>query len=328
MKSIFVSSLQSGNVIENESFMLHDVILRKTKDGRPFLLGSLRDKTGQVSFVFWDVPDYILSWAQAGKIVLVTGKINNYKDALQVNITDLNKSLQPDMAAFLPTSQRSRESMVAELRDIIGLLADPWQQLTSTLLLDDEHFLQTFANAPAARKMHHAYIGGLLEHSLSMANIADQMADHYPYVNRDLLVTGTLVHDMGKAIEYDLEGGFSFSDDGRLVGHIVRAVVMVEQAAQTLETISEDDLRELVHLITSHHGTHEWGSPTVPKTLEAILLHQIDLLDSRIQGYFDYLNDDASETNWTTKRSHMFNTELRYPINYPKNLTSPADSNE
>lgn len=324
MKSIYVANLQAGYSLENEAFLVQDVVLRKTKDGRTFLLGNLRDKTGLVSFVYWDVPDYALKWAQVGVIVLVTGRASHYKDALQLTVTDINESVNPDMAAFLPTSTRGRETMIAELKDIVALLATPWQQLVSRLLLEDATFLRQFANAPAARKMHHAYIGGLLEHSLSMANIAHQMADHYPYVNQDLLVTGALLHDLGKAMEYDVLRGFAFSEDGRLVGHIVRATIMIEQTAAALGNFPEDDLRQLIHLVTSHHGTYEWGSPVIPKTLEAILLHQIDLLDSRVQGYFDYLNDDISEDNWTVKSSPMFGTELRYPEAYPRPAKPPA----
>ncbi len=325
MKSIYTADLQAGHTLENEAFLVQDVVLRKTKDARAFFLGTLRDKSGMVSFVYWDVPDYAVKWTQAGQVVLVSGRVNNYKDALQITVTDINEAINPDMAAFLPTSPRSREAMIAELKDIISLLAAPWQQLVSSLLIEDPQFLHQFANAPAARKMHHACIGGLLEHSLSMANLAYQLADHYPHVNRDLLVTGTLLHDIGKAIEYDVARGFAFSEDGRLVGHIVRAVVMIEQAAAAQNNFPEHELRQLVHLVTSHHGTYEWGSPVIPKTLEAVLLHQIDLLDSRVQGFFDHLNDDSSDNDWTVKNSLMFGTELRYPEGYPRTNTADLD---
>ena len=149
-----------------------------------------------------------------------------------------------------------------------------------------------------------------------MATLADYLADHYPYVNRDLLITGTLLHDMGKVSEYSIEGEFAFTEDGRLVGHIIRAIAMVETAAAALNTLSPDQLRQLIHLIASHHGTLEWGSPVSPKTLEAILLHQIDLLDSRVQGFFDHLDNDNGEGDWTLKSSPMFKSELRRPDDY------------
>jgi 3'-5' exoribonuclease len=148
--------------------------------------------------------------------------------------------------------------------------------------------------------------------------VARFLADHYPHVNNSLLLAGVLLHDLGKALEYETAGSFDFTDDGRLVGHIVRAIIMIEAAADELVasgqvTLSKEQRRQLVHLIASHHGTQEWGSPVVPKTLEAILLHQVDLLDSRVQGFFDHLNNDDGDNLWTTRPSYMFNTELRRP---------------
>ena len=318
MKTIFVSELKSGQELENEPFLLQDILQRKTKDGRPYILGNLRDKTGQIACVFWDIPSYIEAWANTGQIALVTGRVVKYKDSLQISITDMNRAHHPDMTAFLPSSQRPQAEMIQELKTVIGARNEPWQSLLTAILLNDD-FLPKFANAPAARAMHHAYVGGLLEHTLSMATIAQQLAEHYPYVNKDLLVTGTLLHDMGKVIEYQVDESFSFSEDGRLLGHIVRAIIQIETTGKAMD-FPEDDLLNLVHLIASHHGKLEWGSPVQPKTLEAILLHQIDLLDSRVQGYFDYISNDTSETNWTAKNSPMFNTELRKP----EGFTPPA----
>lgn len=308
-----MAELSAGDELSNEPFLLQEVNRRKTKDGRPFLLTTLRDRTGQVGGVFWDVPEYVDVWVRPGVIALVSGRINHFKEALQVQVTDLNsaRAAAMDMGEFLPASQRPRDEMLAELRQQVEALAEPWQTLVAFLLLE-EPFHSRYANAPAARAMHHGYIGGLLEHSLSMAALARQIAAHYGQADIDLLVSSALLHDMGKALEYTLEDGFAHSDDGRLVGHIVRGIVLVEKAAAELG-FPEGKLRQLVHLIAAHHGTQEWGSPVVPKTLEAILLHQIDLLDSRIQGFFDHLNSDGSVGLWTNKRSDMFGTELRRP---------------
>jgi 3'-5' exoribonuclease len=312
VKSFFVTNINVGDELENEPFLIQDSILRETKDGRPYLLGTMRDKTGQLAFVFWDIPSYAENWTQAGSAVFVTGRVVRYKDALQITITDMNHNPAPTLADLLPSSRRAQAEMVVELKELIDSLAEPWQRLVAHLLLN-ETFLRDFSNAPAARAMHHAYIGGLLEHTLSMATLANFLADHYPFVNRDLLIAGTLLHDMGKVSEYDTSKSFSFSEDGRLVGHITRAIVLVEKAAAELGDIPEDNLRHLVHLVASHHGTQEWGSPVIPKTLEAILLHQIDLLDSRVQGFFDHLANDNGDDAWTAKSSYMFGTELRRP---------------
>ena len=316
MKSFYVSDLRPGDDLVNELFLLQDVARRTTKDDRPFLLFSARDKTGTVSGVFWDVPDHISNWVRSGEIVLLTGRANNYKESLQLNTTDLIRNQTSEMAELLPSSLRPQAEMVAELKQLIQSLGEPWQRLASHILLDAA-FLPQFVNAPAARQMHHAYIGGVLEHTLSMATVADFLATHYPYVNRGLLISGTLMHDMGKTAEYDLAGSFSFTEDGRLVGHIVRAIIMVEKAAQELGDIPPEDVQQLVHLIASHHGNLEWGSPVEPKTLEAMLLHQVDLLDSRIQGFLEHTQTDVDETGWTVKSSPMFRNELKRPLRMP-----------
>lgn len=322
MKRKFASQLQADDELLNEPFMLHDVVRRTTRDDRPYLLCVLSDKSGRVNCVFWSVPEDINEWVRPGQVVLVTGRVVTYKDALQVTATDLNLWQNPDLADFLPTSQRPLEEMEAELREVIDSLGPPYEPLVRHLLLDDQ-FLPRFRNAPAARKMHHAYVGGLLEHTLSMAALANMLADHYPFVDRDLLVSGALLHDMGKVHEYVTEASFGPSDDGRLVGHILRAVIMIEKAADAVGDLRPDEVRHLVHLVAAHHGTQEWGSPVVPKTLEAILLHQIDLIDSRAQGFYDHWREDGSDELWSLQPSPMYRTELRRPAAFSRD----ADSN-
>lgn len=310
-KTRYITDLMAGMELQGEPFLLHDVVRRQSKDGRPFLLAVLRDRTGQVNGVFWDVPLTIDAWVRPGLAVRVTGRVNTYKEAIQVSITDLERTDGLDLAVFLPNSRRSRETMLTELRDHIASLADPWRSLATRLLLEGPE-AERFIVAPAASGMHHAYIGGLLEHTLSMAAVADLLTLHYTQANRDLLLCGVLLHDLGKVYEYTLEEGFTRSDDGHLVGHIVRGVVLVERAAAELD-FPATDLQQLLHLIVSHHGTTEWGSPVVPKTLEAVLLHQIDLLDSRVGGFMDHINNDNGGESWTTRRSEMFGTQLQRP---------------
>ena len=312
MKTVFIAELNDGDDLLNEPFLLQDLVRRETKDGRPYLLCTYRDKTSHINSVFWDVPADVDDWIRPGIVVLVTGRVSNYRNALQITTTDLNPIEADNLSQFLPSSERRQEVMIKELRQTIDELSDPWKELVGRILLDPD-FLIVFANAPAARLLHHAYIGGLLEHSLNMANLARFLAQQYPYVNIDLLISGTLLHDVGKALEYDTSSSFDFTDDGRLVGHVMRAAIMVEQAAEKQGNVPEEDLRQLIHLISSHHGTMEWGAPVVPKTLEAILLHQIDLLDSRVQGFYDHLRNDNSGGAWTSKQSYMFETELRRP---------------
>lgn len=315
MKTKYIKDLETHDDLENEPFLMQDVVHRTTRDDRPYLLCTYRDKSGDAKGIYWDVPEQVEKWVRPGLPVLVTGRVTYYKNALQINTTDLNRWLSPDMTLFLPSSTRPREEMEAELKARIEQLAPPWCDLVEEVLLDPA-FYPRFIDAPAARSMHHAYIGGLLEHTLSMATLGLMLADHYPYVNRHLLLAGILLHDAAKAYEYDVTSDFAFTDDGRLVGHIVRAITMAEKAAARLDNFPEEKLRHLVHLLASHHGTLEWGSPVVPKTIEAVLLHQLDLLDSRVQGFFDHLNRDHGDEKWSTKSSNMFNTMLRRPAGF------------
>jgi 3'-5' exoribonuclease len=315
-KSVFISELKQGERVVDEPFLLQDVDSRTTRDGRPFLRLVLSDRSGQINGVFWDVPTAVSAWARSGLVALVEGRVARYRNAPQIIVSDMITVPDPDMTDFLRSSGRSREEMIAELTGQVNALSEPWVSLVRHILLD-EAFLPRFVDAPAARRMHHAYMGGLLAHTLSMVTIARQLASLYPGVRRDLLIAGVLLHDMGKVEEYDTTTGISVSEDGHLVGHVVRGIIAIEQAAAALGTVDDEDLRDLIHLIASHHGTQEWGAPVTPKTLEAILLHQIDLLDSRIQGFLDFVADNADEGDWSNKPSAMFGSYLRRPNRDP-----------
>ncbi len=314
-KTTYVQALEHQQELDNEPLLLREMARRTTKNNKPYLLGTLADKTGTIRAVFWEVPAHVDAWVRPGVAVLVTGKVTRYQEALQINISDLNPWLEPDMRLFLPVSYRPVEEMEADLQALMGSLSAPWRALVEQVVLDPDLYPRIVA-APAARAMHHAYLGGLLEHTLSMARLAQVIAGHYPYVNLDLLLAGVLLHDVGKALAYEVESEFAYTTDGRLVGHIVRGITLVEMAAAELGDVPAEAVQELVHLIAAHHGTLEWGSPVVPKTLEAVLLHQIDLLDSRAQGFLDHFRQDNGNEEWSSRPSAMFRTELRRPAGW------------
>jgi 3'-5' exoribonuclease len=212
------------------------------------------------------------------------------------------------MSDFAATAGRDRDEMIAELQQVIGDLHQPYRQLLERLLLDPS-FLRRYADAPAARTMHHAYVSGLLQHSLALVSFCNQAADMYPVVNRDLLVTGALLHDIGKVFSYETSPSFPITDDERLVGHITRGILLVENAARDLE-FPLDLMQELLHLMVSNHGTVDWGSPIPPRTIEAVLLHFIDLLDSRARGFLDHITAEPGDAEWSSP-SAMFGYELR-----------------
>jgi len=293
----------------DQPFLLLDVSERKTRDGRPYILFSLGDKTGKVGGVFWNVPSDVLQECPTGSVVLVTGDVRLYNKRPQVVALDL-QSFEPDsMACYVPSSQRDRDEMIDELRQVIDELREPLRQLVMDILLDPL-FVRRYAEAPAARLMHHACVGGLLEHSLAMVPFCRLASERYSAVDRDLLIAGALLHDVGKVSAYRTEATFPVTDDSRLVGHLTRGAIQVETAARKIPGFPDGLCRELVHMVVSSHRVPEWGSPVPPRTLEAVLLHQIDMLESRAQGYLDHVSSEPGDAPWTSP-SAMFGYELK-----------------
>jgi len=309
VKTVFVEELRSDADLFDQPFVLLDVTQRKTKDGRSYILFGLGDNSGKIGGVYWNVPDEVVTDCLPGKVVLVTGDVRLYNKRLQVVAVDMQPFEPGSMADFIPASRRNQEEMIAELRQIIAELRRPLHQLLKNVLLEPA-FLRRFADAPAAKMMHHAYVGGLLEHSLAMVPFCRLAAERYATIDRDILIAGALLHDVGKVHAYDLGAASLITDEERLVGHITRGVVMVEKAIDGVTDFTPELRQHLVHLLVSHHGTLEWGSPILPRTLEAVLLHQIDLLESRVQGFIDHVSAEPGDTAWTS-RSPMFGCELK-----------------
>jgi 3'-5' exoribonuclease len=309
VKTVFVSQLQAGQELFDQPFLLLDVTQRETRDGRPFLLFNLGDKSGRISGIFWNVPDEVVQSCVTGTVVLVTGDVRLYNKRLQVAALDLQPYEPATMSDFISSSRRDRDEMIAELRQIIEELGEPLRGLATRMLLEPT-FLRRYAEAPAATIMHHAYVGGLVQHVLAMVSFCRLAAELYPTVNRDLLIAGVLLHDVGKVIAYETRETFPLTDDGRLVGHLARGVLMVDAAIAEMEGFPADLRQQLIHLLLSHHGTADWGSPVPPRTLEASLLHQIDMLDSRAQGFIDHVLAEPGDVEWTAP-SPMFGYELK-----------------
>ncbi len=308
MKTVFVRQLQAGQELFDQPFLLLDATQRETRDGRPYLLFNLGDKSGRISGVFWNVPDEVVQSCVSGTVVLVTGDVRLYNKRLQVAALDLQPYEPATMADFISSSRRDRDEMIAELRQVVEGLGEPLQSLVTGILLEPV-FLRRYAEAPAATVMHHAYVGGLLEHVLAMVSVCRLSAELYPMVNLDLLMAGVLLHDVGKVMAYETRETFPLTDDGRLVGHLARGVLMVDAAIDDMDSFPAELRRQLIHILLSHHGSADWGSPVPPRTLEAVLLHQIDMLDSRAQGFIDQVLAEPGEVAWTAP-SPMFGYEL------------------
>jgi 3'-5' exoribonuclease len=263
---------------------------------------TLADKTGSLKGVVWDNVDQILAGISSGDFVEIDGNVNEYKGTAQLVIRKMAPlpAESVDPAQFLPATTRNIDGMFERLVKLSATLETGYLKALLDAFWNDWEFVRQFKTAPAAKKMHHAYIGGLLEHTLSMATLADKVAAHYGGVDRDLLITGAILHDIGKTKELDYQFKIDYSDQGRLLSHIVIGIEMVEAKLAAIEDFPKDQKLLLKHLIISHHGTREFGSPEPPKTIEAVLLNYIDEMDSKVTGIRDFIAAEDSNEAFTS----------------------------
>lgn len=301
MKTQFIDDLKPGDFVD-DVFMLSEKNMAQKRDGNNYLNVTLADKTGRIRGVVWDNVDQITNDISSGDFVHVSANVGEYKGVMQLVVRKITpfSADEVDPAEFLPTSRRNIDAMLERLQALGNSLeADHIKSLLNAFW-DDPEFIRRFKTAPAAKKMHHAYIGGLLEHTLSMASLADKVAAHYSGVNRDLLIAGAILHDIGKTKELEYTFNINYSDQGRLLSHIVIGIEMIEEKAAAIEKFPKEQKLLLKHMVISHHGSREFGSPEPPKTIEAVLLNYIDEMDSKVNGIRDFIASEDSTENWTS----------------------------
>ena len=298
-KKVFISGLQEGQQVR-DLFLVARKNLAETKAGKPYMALTLMDRTGEIEARVWENALQFDAVAGVGDVVVVQAMAKSYQNQLQLGVSHLQRAGQDQvtLADFMPASKRPVREMEQELSALIAALSDKGLRTLLQNLFSGE-LLEQFRTAPAAKKMHHAYIGGLLEHTLSVTGMAMKAADHYPGLDRDMLVAGALVHDIAKTREFSYNAlPFDYTDCGRLVGHLVLGADMVRQAAAGIEDLPTGRVDQLVHLILSHHGRHEFGAPVLPMTPEAILLHHLDDMDAKM-NYIDQLREKQDEPGWS-----------------------------
>lgn len=283
-KIVFVDGMKEGDRFE-DLFLIKNVKQGETRAGKPYLVLTVMDKSGEVSGPVWDNVPALQKICVAGQVVQLAGTVQSYRDALQLRIDMINQVPQEDIELehFYPVSPRNIDQMAGELQSLVQSVSNPFlKKLLHHFFKKSESWIH-FQDAPAAKGIHHAYIGGLLEHSLSVAKVADFLAGHYAGIDRSLLMAGALLHDIGKLQELKMESGLvEYTVRGRLKGHLVIGSEMVAQAARKIRDFPEDLLEQLQHLILSHHGRQEFGSPAVPMTVEAFMLSFLDDLDAKM----------------------------------------------
>jgi 3'-5' exoribonuclease len=300
MKAKYVSDILAGESV-NEIFVLTEKNMAQKKDGNNYLTMVLGDRTGRIKGVAWDNVAAMAAAATAGDFVEVGGSVSEYRGNLQMVVRTMEQvpADKVDPADFLPATTRSVEAMFERLTALTRAVETDHIRELLEAFWRDERFVADFKAAPAAKKMHHAYIGGLLEHTLSMALLTERIAGHYQGLDMDLLLAGVVLHDIGKTRELAYTFGFDYSDEGRLLSHIVIGIEMVSEKLASVPTFPEEEANLLKHMIISHHGTREFGSPEPPKTLEALLLNHIDEIDSKINSIRDFMAQEDSGSNWT-----------------------------
>jgi len=267
-----------------------------------FMSLVLGDRTGEVQAVLWEGAEDVYPGISQGDLVLVSGLVREYSGALQINLDSISVYDGDDFdpADFLPVSPRCPEEMLQELMLIIDSVENPYLHKLLDLFFSDSQWVETFKKAPAAKKNHQAYLGGLLEHTLKVGASAAKIAEVYPQADRDLLIAGAVLHDTGKMDEYHYRSTIDFTDEGRLLGHIVLGVRQVDEKIKQIQDFPGNLRLKLLHIITSHHGRYEWQSPKRPKFLEAAIIHHLDLLDATVDMFTGAVEENNDEnSSWT-----------------------------
>jgi 3'-5' exoribonuclease len=302
-KKNFIGDLKIGDRFD-DLFRVKAMREALTKAGKPYIILTLADKTGELSGNIWDNVDALRATCQIGNFVSIRGRVEEYNQKPQLRLEALQAVTEGDvcLADFVVVSPRDRDEMAGELAHIIASVQNPHlKKLLQYFYSGQGQIAQEIIDAPAAKSFHHAYVGGLLEHILSMTKVAELLAGHYPGVDRDLLIAAVLLHDIGKLEELqNRDSAIDYTDAGRLLGHISMTFAMVGDTARRQKDFPEQLLLHLQHCILSHHGRLEFGSPVLPMTVEAFLLSMVDDLDAKM-NMFECLRRDKKDAGmgWT-----------------------------
>src|SRR5437899_2440722 len=316
MTRLFVQQMADGDNIE-EIYLVADKQLRANRNGNLYLQIELRDRTGSISARLWNAGDHLCRMFEVGDFLFIRGKVQLFQGALQVILNHIERAEteKVDLADFLPHTEQDVSKLLDRLRGTLLRLANPNLRALAECFFMDDDFVRGFCQVPAGVRNHHAYIGGLLEHVVTLLDAAERVLPLYPELDRDLLLMGIFLHDIGKVRELSFGKAFAYTDEGQLVGHLVIGVQMLdEKAAKVPELTGEPLPRELLlrlkHMILSHHGTYEFGSPRLPMTPEAIALHHLDNLDAKVHTFTRDIRDDRQGPSAWTPYNHSLQRRL------------------
>ncbi len=303
----YVNQLQPGETVEDQVFLIDSKDLRTTNNGALYIHCVLRDRTGQLLSRIWQASQPMFDQMPEGGFLRFKGRVENYKGALQFIIDAMRPcdAGSIDLSDFMPQTEEDIDVMYEQVKHVLRNIKNPHVLQLVKQFVCDEELMARFRKAPAATQMHHAFIGGLLEHTRNVLELALLVIPRYPEVSLDLVLAGIFLHDLGKTAELNYETSFQYSTRGQLIGHIVQCTIWIEEKvklveAETQQAFPQEIKDTLQHLVLSHHGSYEFGSPKLPAMPEAIAIHHLDNLDAKLQMYMNRIKSDPDPvSDWT-----------------------------
>jgi 3'-5' exoribonuclease len=336
MRRLFLRDCQPGDVIE-DVFVLSGKQLSATTTNKHFIKAFVSDKSCQIVSRMWNATRDLFNALPESGFVRLRGRVENYQNNNQFIIEQIWPAKEGtfDLEDLLPHSSKDINQMCQKLFEICGSIQNRHLAALIQAYLDDEPLMNDFCRAPAAMSFHHAYIGGLLEHTLNAMEVADCISRFYPLLNRDLVVAGIFLHDIAKTWELSYETAFSYTDGGQLIGHIVKSAIWIEHKAREAETVLGEKIPQrlidvLQHIVLSHHKELEFGSPKTPATPEAIFVHYIEDLDAKMMMSLQATRGEGvsnAEGNWT-EYMKAFAGKLYRPDVAPAEADEPIEDPE
>ena len=296
---IWVSDIKENDQVRG-CYLVKEKKTGTTRRGEPFLSLVLADRTGELIAKIWDNAQEKANLFREGDIIEIDASAGLYRGQIQITVSTLRAvSGDPNPEIFFETAPLDPSQMTSSLRKVLKCVEDNHLKALLDKFLNDRQFMSMFKKAPAAKNFHHSYLGGLLEHTLSVCQMALRVAEHYPRLDRDLLLAAAFLHDIGKTRELKFDRRIDYTDEGRLIGHLALGASMLDEKLSELKGFPPELAVRIKHLILSHHGEYEFGSPKRPKFLEAFALNLIDDLDAKINGLGRFMDKDNNEGAWT-----------------------------
>ncbi|MBD3178179.1 MAG: HD domain-containing protein [Candidatus Latescibacteria bacterium] len=292
--------LQVGDNVD-EVMVVSKLVAREFSGGE-FLLFQFSNRDGILKGVMWDPPEGLKEKIEEGDVARIKGKVQDYKGTLQLKVFEIDKLDKSDYdpGMFLPSSGRDLQGIYSYILDLISGIENPHIRKLLEAIFRDDSFRERFLTSPAAKSWHHSYIGGLAEHVHDMLRTAERAAEVYPEADRDLLLAGVIIHDLGKMQELGAAGYIDYTDRGRLLGHISLGLEFINEYIRGIDDFPDELAMKLKHMMLSHHGRLEHGSPVLPMTIESLLLSYIDDMDAQVRGALQFINKpNGKGGNWT-----------------------------